>query len=136
MAAETVLDMVDNDFMDRDHAQLIDLARQLDDALLSDTGASAAEEVFRELHRSIREHFESEEREMRDSGFPDAERHIREHQEVLAWLAYLKQRLVEFSSVRQALADAPAVLRTWIHEHLPQFDKPLSSFLSGSRVSG
>ena len=69
MAAETVLDTVDNDSMDRDHAHLIDLTRQLDAALLSDAGASAAEEVFRELHRSIREHFESEDHAMRENGF-------------------------------------------------------------------
>jgi hemerythrin-like metal-binding protein len=136
MAAATVLERVGNDSMDRDHTRLIELARELDDALLSSGGGSTAEELFRELHRNMREHFEAEECEMRENGFPDAERHIREHQEALAWLEHLEQRMLQSSSVSHALADAPGVLRTWIHEHLPQYDRPLSDFLGCLRVGG
>jgi len=65
--------------MDREHAELFRLVRELHDSLAGTAGGSEAPRLWRELARHATDHFSHEEREMRSVGYAQLEWHASQH---------------------------------------------------------
>jgi hemerythrin len=77
------------------------------------------------LDAFAREHFAYEERLMSDIGFADHAAHAAEHATLLNDLAAFRERAAH----GDVTPELPRLMRSWIIEHLVQFDRQYSDYL-------
>jgi len=82
----------------------------------------------REIISYTHVHFSAEEKIFNEAGYPEAEKHIKEHQLLLQRINDL---FISFSEddMAQTVAEVSELLKTWIEDHLMRVDKRYVSFL-------
>lgn len=115
--------------IDDQHGRLIALIEKLEDDVR--TGAAAAEmgPVALLLETYVREHFSYEERLLRESGYPDYERHRHEHDVFAAHVRHLSRRVQLGHAPR--CREVLEFLRHWLVRHIQGSDRKYADFLKG-----
>jgi len=111
--------------IDQQHAKLAGMINTLNAAFNNSEPAEVVANIMSELVAATRLHFDTENGLMKHYNFPDRLEHMKEHQNLLDELAYLKKRYLR--------GDESVVLQTlknWLLLHITEFDKPLAVFLN------
>lgn len=112
--------------IDEQHERLIQLIRDLDDAVRDGTGGLLISYVMQELIRYVSLHFGDEERLMMEYGFKGLDEHRRKHASYITRL----QEIMEQNSDGDALSTATlAFLKEWIVLHIKGADQEYGRFI-------
>jgi hemerythrin len=114
--------------IDKQHRQLIDLVNSLHAEMLAGRGLQALNEVFGDLIHYTKTHFAMEETLFRNHGYPQAQAHKQEHDELTEKAVALQR---EVSSGRAALT-LPTMnfLKDWLSNHILKTDMGYKSFFA------
>lgn len=109
--------------VDTQHQQLFGLANQI-------VEASKDEELthlLMLLYQHTREHFSAEEKLMKQTDYPDYDRHVQQHNQML-------DRLIEISKTVQKKqwdpVDIKIFMTNWVLVHILEEDMPLGEYLN------
>ncbi len=69
--------LIDIDVVDKQHKEIFDRARKLNEVCLADGGEKNVQEILDFLKNYAIEHFQSEEKFMRESGYASLEEHLK-----------------------------------------------------------
>lgn len=118
------------DFMNRDHAEFIELRKELLGLLARQAADIEVDAVLDELLRHTRQHFAEEERLMQAAQFPPYPVHKTEHDRVLA---DLENRIAQWRHQRDAEAlrhFAQVALADWFVDHVGMMDFVTAKFIA------
>jgi hemerythrin-like metal-binding protein len=90
-------------------------------------------QLFHELHRHLRVHFDNESRLMRACGFPPIAIHEAEHQRVLDEVALIGRSLAR-GQLGLARAYVAVGIVDWFHNHLATMDGALAACLKARQA--
>lgn len=120
---------------DDQHRQLFDIINKLY-TLIVDRKVSGGKErlaaVLAEILDYTKKHFEAEEREMKAAGYPDYEKHKKEHDDFLLKVTDFNSRLQKGNVVMTV--EVLSSLVKWLDTHLNGTDKLYTPFLTGKGV--
>lgn len=112
--------------IDWEHRRLVNIANRLLDAIDRGKGELAVQPVSRDLMRHAEEHFEHEEKYMRDMGYPDLKVHAEEH---------VRMRTSAEQFAGALLSDNPpgakelsVLISRWLLDHILKVDKLYVAF--------
>lgn len=117
--------MVNVKVMDQQHAKLAELINTLNAAFNNSEPTEDVSNILDGIVAATRLHFDTENGLMKHYNFPDRLEHMKEHQNLLDELAYLKKKFLG--------GDESVVLQTlknWLLLHITEHDKPLAVFLN------
>ncbi len=122
------------DLIDRQHRTFLKMANELHDALLD--GApneliAARDKALEELQDYVHEHFSAEIALMRESSYPEVERHGRLHDEFGARLRRYRREISDGSLV--LTSEVMKAMINWFNSHIRQEDRSFGYFLSAKR---
>ncbi|MHB8809516.1 MAG: bacteriohemerythrin [Desulfobulbaceae bacterium] len=114
--------------IDKQHQKLIALINELADSMRQGQGRKVVGKIISGLQAYTEIHFKAEENYFRQFGYPDAARHIQEHEAFVA-------KVTEFNNgfERGALSlsvDLLNFLSDWLRHHIKGEDKKYSSFFN------
>lgn len=113
---------IDNEIIDSQHRHLFDLANKVFE---SDSRAAITECALG-LFQYIRQHFKDEESVMKQSGYPDYEKHIQAHDQILVRLEAisidLKENQFRTDELNRLMVD-------WLLTHILKEDMLIGEFL-------
>jgi hemerythrin len=114
--------------IDSQHEEMAGLVEGLYDAVASNKSMEIVNQLLSDLFDCTREHFYTEERLMREYGYPKYEQHKEEHDELLVQLeCFCQEAMRQTLSVYQFESD---VSRDWFIKHIENCDKSLAIFLN------
>ena len=115
--------------IDAQHEVLVGLINRLGDAVLAGEGKAAVGPILLELEAYTRKHFALEELAFEKYGYPDAARHIAEHE---AFIARVDDFQLAFAVGKAEVGeDILQYLRTWLTRHISFTDKKYKPYLQG-----
>lgn len=122
--------------IDRQHQQLLFLSQNLLNVLSSD-GSSLTEkqDTFQDLVDHVLAHFEYEERVMRNIGYPHAEAHIVEHNDIRAEIGTMMDDVMHGEDVDD-WKGLVSMVQVWVLRHIVASDIPISEFIQRSSDEG
>ncbi|MBP2134341.1 hemerythrin [Methanomicrobium sp. W14] len=107
--------------IDEQHKKLVSQINALHDGMRSGKGKDALEKTLKELAEYTQYHFGTEEKYMKKFGYPDYEKHKKEHD---AFVAKVVDFQDSFSSGKLGLSiDVMKFLSGWITGHIKGTDK-------------
>lgn len=113
--------------IDAEHRQLVNHYNALIQALDEGNDVTAFGLSFYSLVLRVRQHFASEERLMKETGYPHLARHQAEHQKLLATAEdFLSRMMAEYEKY-----DCSAVakyFKYWLLDHVTQHDRTFADF--------
>lgn len=111
--------------IDQDHKRLIKLINDLYEAMQDGTGGALLLPIFSALKHYTETHFQREEGFMASCNAPGQDKHLLEHQRMVAKLADLenRHRQGEAAISLQTLT----FLRDWLQNHICVIDKAMAS---------
>lgn len=114
--------------IDTQHEEMAGLVKGLYDAVAAKESKEKISRILSDLIDCTREHFFTEERLMREHGYPNYEQHKEEHNELLEQLEFFGQEAMRrtYSAYRFDFD----VSRDWFINHIESCDKALASFLN------
>lgn len=115
------------DAIDRDHKVLVDQINMLSDAVESGANSTMTASVINVLIDYTVYHFDRERRMMEATGFPDADRHLKEHDLMVAKVKAMHQT---FSHGSRDAEDMFKFLKVWLTQHILKSDRALAAHLS------
>jgi diguanylate cyclase (GGDEF)-like protein/hemerythrin-like metal-binding protein/PAS domain S-box-containing protein len=113
--------------VDRQHATLVRLANQLNEAVKAGESTPVIERLFGELEQYLRHHFATEEQMMEKHGYPDFDNHERLHSDVLDEVTRIKELISDGAEVV-----ALQTIKDWLIDHVLTADRPMGEYLSQS----
>ena len=115
------------DEIDEDHQGLVDLINDLYEAMQDGTGGALLLPIFSALRHYTETHFAKEEQLMVECNAPDQDKHLQEHQRMMAKLADLesRHRKGEAAISLQTLT----FLRDWLKNHIAKADYAFGRYL-------
>ncbi len=113
--------------MDRQHKKLVDLVNHLYEAMAVGKGDDVKKEILTELATYTKVHFSTEERLMREYGYPQLTDHKRLHDE-------LTNKVIQLNEKVQKGQMVPSVslgnfLKDWLVQHIMEQDKKYGQFI-------
>ena len=106
--------------VDEQHAQLIEIYNELDDAFRQGKAHRQMSEILARLYQYTKEHFRDEERLLERHGFGDLAHHRHEHERLAK---KLRKFVVRYRrSDERISAEVVEVVRAWIHDHIMECD--------------
>ena len=121
--------------IDDDHEKILTLVADVEGLIAQQASTQTLQQSFARLVEATVNHFRAEERGMQACGYPDLTVHKREHEEIIDWLIYLQQSLMEETSEsvsNMTRAETVVFFRAWVEQHLLQFDAPAVRFIVSS----
>jgi len=119
---------VDNEEIDSDHHKLIDLFNMLNHAVTVEDDPEYLAAVLEELINCTIWHFSHEERLMVKTGYDGLAEHKEEHQDLIASVKELQQKILEAGNL--VPEEDLAFLEHWLTEHILTADMKLGSYLA------
>lgn len=117
--------------IDEQHKKLIDIIEEIAFIIgKKDVGLTNLLDVLNELDDYVREHFGYEEGLMKKYSYPDAEAHIRQHDELRNKLEELN--IFDIDKPEQFFNDLLVYLVDWLSHHIMNTDKKLGAYISGA----
>jgi hemerythrin-like metal-binding protein len=111
--------------IDDQHRKLFELLNKLLSAMLAQHSGDRVDKALGQLETFARKHFAFEEQLMSDIAFADQATHAEEHKQLMRELASFRER----ARTGDLTAELPKLIRSWIIEHLVQFDRKYSDYL-------
>lgn len=108
--------------IDLQHQHLFELTN----ALLEETDVAKLPTLIMQLYKHTREHFEQEERLMRQLNFPQLHAHVHDHSHLLGKLNAISQEIGLGVFNKPALVQ---LMSDWALRHIPQDDAALAAFM-------
>lgn len=118
--------------MDTQHAHLMKLMNQLDQAMATGAGKEVMVQIARRVVADTKEHFQKEEHLMTQHGFPGRGNHHIEHLTLARKTEQLRRQVR--AGELAAVAETHAFLSRWLKRHILSADKQLAQFLNGKGV--
>jgi hemerythrin len=121
------------DFMNRDHAEFIELRKELLGLLTRQAADAEVDALLDKLLRHTRRHFAEEERLMQAAQFPPYLMHKTEHDRVLA---DMESRIAQWRQQRDAGAlrqYAEEALADWFTGHVGMMDLVTAKFIAAQQ---
>ncbi len=113
--------------LDDEHRKLIDEINRLYEAVRDKRGETVLGDILAMLESYTVDHFQHEEKLMKEYDFPGLADHKKVHQELIDAIQDLKNR---FTAGTEELArELLKFLRVWVLEHIIDVDKKYGSFL-------
>lgn len=119
---------VGHDAIDRDHQRLVDTVNSLHDAMLAGHGMGLVHSALDDLVDHAIAHFRREEKIMEETAYPAYAEHKRQHEELVAEVAQLRQRFETGESIFSV--GVLQFLSDWLIHHIDASDKPLADYLA------
>jgi hemerythrin len=116
-------------WIDAQHQTLFERAAKFEAAFRAGEPGYRLEELFAFLAEYAMEHFEAEERYMREVGYPQLGEHIQEHREFMRRFSSLVPQWNsegESSGLLNALLE---FLNSWLTEHVSKSDQRIGDFV-------
>lgn len=117
--------------IDSQHKQLFAISEALHTAILSGQGKEAVKETFKKLEVYVNKHFAEEEDYMLSIDYPDTEKHITQHEQLLLRLQMLWALNNRHKPIKPE--GVAFFLDEWIVEHLSTSDKAIGDFVRSRR---
>jgi hemerythrin len=111
--------------IDDQHRKLFELLNKLRKAMLAEHTGERVDKALGKLEVFARKHFAFEERLMADIEYADHAAHAAEHEQLMRELVSFRER----ARAGDITAELPKLMRSWIIEHLVQFDRKYSDYL-------
>lgn len=111
--------------IDDQHRKLFELLNKLRAAMLAHKTGDRVDKAIGKLEVFASKHFAFEERLMADIAFAGQAAHAEEHKQLMRELASFRER----ARTGDVTAELPKLIRSWIIEHLVQFDRKYSDYL-------
>jgi len=105
------------EMLDQDHQRLIALLNQLDEVAQGGEDPPSIMTIIRDLVRYTEYHFESEERLMRLSRYPDTDAHVRIHRDIRRRMVSFEQKFQE-DPIQSNLEPLRSFLSNWLTTHI------------------
>jgi hemerythrin len=116
--------------IDRQHQELFTRVNALLDAMSAGRGASELDRVMRFLSDYVVRHFGTEERYMRESGYPGFAAHKREHDAFVADVRALAAKCRGGAGGTVVVLDVQRHVGGWLRHHIGTVDRALAGFLT------
>ncbi|MCB1915512.1 MAG: hemerythrin family protein [Rhodocyclaceae bacterium] len=114
--------------IDEQHKELVALLNQLHTAIHEHHGSEASRRILDELADYTRTHFMVEESLMRVSNYPEFEAHKHNHEELIAQVQALQEKL---DSGQAAITfELLHFLKVWLTRHINEADKHFGDFFT------
>jgi len=113
--------------IDSEHQGVITVINDLYATIVEGRGASEVSAAFEAMMRYTRTHFEHEEALMRQQGYPELEKHHRQHEGFVKRLDRLHNEYV--GGRTQAGTDLLNLMASWWQTHISTFDTRLAEFM-------
>jgi len=110
--------------IDEQHRNLVYLVNRLNDALQRDESSGLIMQMFDELLDATTHHFATESRYMKESHYPEQDKHEAEHAHLVNDVAHFK---VQFQQGRELLVLQS--IKDWLLNHIVYSDKRLGTYL-------
>lgn len=120
--------------IDNDHRGLFDVMNDLQDAVEHRRGEAEVGHTITYLIRYVQEHFEREERLMREGGYPEVAGHTNKHRK-LARQVFAVQKLYEADHKLVDLEKLVEFLRGWLIRHILGDDMEYVPYLRGGTLA-
>jgi hemerythrin len=117
---------------DDQHKQLISMLNTLHDAMREGKGKDVLEKVVAGLVDYTKRHFADEESFMKQYGYPDYEKHKKEHNLLTVQVSDLQKDYSEGKAV--LTTQVMMFLKDWLQEHIKGTDKTYGPFFNGKGV--
>ncbi len=108
--------------IDQEHRQLFELANEL----LAATDKPALTMCVMKLYRHVREHFDHEERLMREVGYPSYLAHREAHNQLITGLNSVSEMIARDQWSPQDLC---VLIASWAENHIPKVDAALAEYV-------
>ena len=115
--------------IDDQHKELINLFNEVHDCIDSNRAIERLGSVLEDLIDYTRVHFVTEERLLKDNGYPNYEQHKKMHDDLTIRALDLQDRYAKDHSVA-VLVDSMKFMTGWLTQHIIKTDKDYSAFLS------
>ncbi len=116
--------------IDQQHMRLFEAAARFHDAIVTNRGKAAVEELLDSLVRYTEGHYLVEERLMDDVGFPEREHHRAHHRALLKQLLAFQGR---FNGGETVTIQVLQFLSRWLVGHTSARDKQFGEYYRSSR---
>lgn len=113
--------------IDVQHMQFVQMVNELHDAIRDGHSIDFLDKRLNDLVLYTLSHFENEERMMRERAYPDAKRHLLEHEQLRRAVQDLQKRLAQGNGM--LAIDVMRLLKDWLTQHLVGSDKTFASWL-------
>jgi hemerythrin-like metal-binding protein len=134
-AAWTEAMAVGDAVLDSDHRIIINLLNQLHDAMETGQSRDVLGSVVKVLAEYTEHHFAREEAVMTAAGYPESDRHCREHKALADKVRDIHDRYL--AGERTALDDSVVrLLRKWLTDHIQVTDKSYRPWVEKLGASG
>lgn len=119
-----------NGLVDTQHRMLYLLAHKLDIAIKAKESHHTIQRVILELKKFTEFHFVSEENLMAEIGYPDLDKHMLIHSELLR---QLEEAFIHINKHSTQPADLLEYLGKWLHAHVMHDDALIAEYLEYSK---
>jgi hemerythrin len=116
--------------IDEQHQLLFRKAASVLEAVQAGQGGLELQRTITFLADYAAIHFETEERAMRASGFPEAEAHTEIHRRISRRLAEVAADFHADGATTGLVADVEAMMRGWVTMHIMEKDRALADWLA------
>lgn len=111
---------MDVDEIDAQHRLLFAIGNELLDIEDPENEAKEFKYLFQHLTHYVETHFKSEEEFMKKIGFPDYEKHVKYHEEIINEINTTIKSAINLVQLRKKLE---TLIRAWIQNHILAEDK-------------
>ncbi len=119
--------------IDAQHQKLVMAINELNEEMRLGKGQDALNKILKDLISYAATHFKTEETYFNKYGYPDTERHKKEHTDFVAKVSDVKERL-ENGKLFLSL-EVMKFLSGWLRNHIKQADKKYSSFFNSKGLT-
>ena len=112
--------------VDGQHQEIFRLVNALDDSLLEDRAIIA--ERLNALVAYVVEHFNTEEKYMQETNYPEYEAHKKMHDDLVTQVAAIQAKFN--AGETEITGEITAFVRDWLYKHIPNIDKEYGPHLN------
>jgi hemerythrin len=116
--------------IDTQHKALFEAVNRLADSFKAGTSAAQVKESLDFLVKYTVEHFQTEEKFMKDMGYPKLTSHMAEHAQLVAKAQALQAKLAEGKSVT---VEVTTFLADWLKHHINESDMGYVEFAKAAK---
>lgn len=116
--------------IDKQHQEIFVRYDGFLDACRNGKGREIVLELLDFLTSYVDEHFDHEEKFMKEYNYPDTETHVKEHRDLVQTVQKFRARLTLQGATISLIAEINKTLLDWLVDHIKRSDMELGSFLN------
>ncbi len=112
---------------DNDHKKLLGFINELHEAMLQGKGKDKLKDILSELLDYTHYHFNAEEKQLEQAGYPELEEHKQYHR---ALISELNELITDFANEKREISVKTfRFLKEWLFNHIQMADKQYTPWL-------